>query len=315
MRQFAFVVVGAMLVAAPGTGNAAQRSDRLDALRQIATGIGSVSGAASVCREISWPRMKALTDKFADLLKTSVTDNGEYSSIQQAYDQSSMEGQLTVTSKQVDCGAAVRDLADLERAVALQPPAAVTMGASPPAAQVTTGAALPSSRHLPSMASAPSNMFTTVATTGAAWWCWRQSRRPAQVSSISQQRPCDRSTRRRADPYPGHGEPESHVARIASRGSRRRLAAPQLHREMSAGRRDRAAADTPLCDPRYGIGARSRGGDFACRLHPSNFRGARGPKSLCMAPQVPRQFFPVRPARFPAMRPNTEPAISPDPPG
>jgi hypothetical protein len=30
---------------------------------------------------------------------------------------------------------------------------------------------------------------------------------------------------------------------------------------------------------------------------------------------VPRQFFPERPARFPAMRPNTEPAISPDPPG
>ena len=143
MRQFVFVVVGAMLVAAPGTGNAAQRSDRLDALRQIATGIGSVSGAASVCREISWPRMKALTDKFADLLKTSVTDNGEYSSIQQAYDQSSIEGQLTVTSRQVDCGAAVRDLADLERAVAAQPPAAVTTGASPPAAQVTTGAALP----------------------------------------------------------------------------------------------------------------------------------------------------------------------------
>jgi len=55
--------MGAMLVAAPGTGNAAQRSDKVDALRQIATGIGSLSGAASVCREISWPRVKALTDK------------------------------------------------------------------------------------------------------------------------------------------------------------------------------------------------------------------------------------------------------------
>jgi hypothetical protein len=144
MRQFLFVVVGAMLVAAPG--NAAQRSDRFDALRKIATGIGSVSGAASVCREISWPRMKALTDEFADLLKTSVTDNAEYSSIQQAYDQSSVEGQLAVTSRQVDCGAAVRDLADLERAVASRPPAAVTTGAAPPAARVTTGAAFPAGR-------------------------------------------------------------------------------------------------------------------------------------------------------------------------
>jgi hypothetical protein len=160
MRQFVFVVVGAMLVAAPGTGNAAQRSDRLDALRQIATGIGSVGGAASVCREISWPRMKALTDKFADLLKTSVTDSGEYSSIQQAYDQSSIEGQLTVTSRQVDCGAAVRDLADLERAVASQPPAAVTTGASPPAARVTTGAALPPGRAATEARAAPSRGFS-----------------------------------------------------------------------------------------------------------------------------------------------------------
>jgi hypothetical protein len=138
-----FVVVGAMLIATPGAGNAAQRGARLDALRQIATGIGSVSGAASVCREISWPRMKALTDKFSDLLKTSVADSEEFSAIQQAYDQSTIEGQLTAASRQVYCAVAVRDLADLERAVASQPPAAVTTGASPSAAQVTTGAAPP----------------------------------------------------------------------------------------------------------------------------------------------------------------------------
>ena len=76
--QFTFVV-GAMLIAVSGSGNAAQRSDRIDALQQIATGIGRVIGAASVCREISWPRIKVLTDKFSDLIKTSVT-NGEASS-------------------------------------------------------------------------------------------------------------------------------------------------------------------------------------------------------------------------------------------
>jgi hypothetical protein len=138
-----FVVVGALLLAAPGTGNAAQRDARFDALRQIATGIGSVSGAASVCREISWPRMKALTDKFSDLFKTSVTDSEEFSAIQQAYDQSTIEGQLTVASRQVDCAVAVRDLADLERAVTSLPPAAVAIGASAPPAAVTTGAASP----------------------------------------------------------------------------------------------------------------------------------------------------------------------------
>jgi branched-chain amino acid transport system substrate-binding protein len=146
-----FVVVGAMLIAAPVTGSAAQRSDRTDSLRQIATDVGRLSSAASVCREISWPRVKALTDGFSDLVKASVTNGEEFSSIQQAYDQSTIEGQLTVSSKRTDCAAAVRDLADLERAVTSQPPAAAGTGASPaqtraatvdspPPARTTTGA-------------------------------------------------------------------------------------------------------------------------------------------------------------------------------
>ena len=61
--QFAFVVVYAMLIAAPGVGNAAERSDRIDALRQIATGVGHVIGAASVCREISWPHRMPVVSK------------------------------------------------------------------------------------------------------------------------------------------------------------------------------------------------------------------------------------------------------------
>ena len=156
--QSVFVVVGAMLIAAPGIGSAARRNDRFDALRQIATDVGRVISAASVCREISWPRIKALTDGLSDLIKASVTNGEEFSSIQQAYDQSSIEGQRTVSSKRTDCAAAVRDLADLERAVTSQPPAAVATGASPaqtraatvaspPPAGTTTGAGAPQARQ------------------------------------------------------------------------------------------------------------------------------------------------------------------------
>jgi hypothetical protein len=130
------------------------RCDRISALQQLATDIGRVVGVASVCREISWPRMKALTDKFSELTKASGANGEEFSSIQQAYDQSTIDSQRTVASKQTDCAAAVRDLADLERAVAPQSPAAVATGASPAQAQaaavasspptpVTTGVALP----------------------------------------------------------------------------------------------------------------------------------------------------------------------------
>jgi branched-chain amino acid transport system substrate-binding protein len=134
--QSLIVVLGTMLIAAPGIGNAAQRSDRIDALRQIATDVGRVIGVASVCREISWPRIKALNDNLSDLINASA--NGEeISLIHQAYDQSAIESQLTVSSKQTDCAAAVRDLADLERAVTSQPPAAAGT------AGTTTGAGVP----------------------------------------------------------------------------------------------------------------------------------------------------------------------------
>jgi hypothetical protein len=147
------VVVGATLIAAPGTGTAAQRNDRIDALKQIATDVGRVVAAASVCREITWPRTKALTEGFFDLVKASATKGEEFSSIQQAYDQSAIEGQLGVSNKRIDCAAAVRDLADLERAVTSPPPAAVATGAapaqsrsatvvSPAPAGTTTGAAV-----------------------------------------------------------------------------------------------------------------------------------------------------------------------------
>jgi hypothetical protein len=140
MRFQSPFAVGAMLIAVSGIGNAAQRSDTIDALQQIATGIGPVIGAASVCREISWPRIKALTDKFSDLIKASVTNGEALSSIQQTYDQSIVEGQRTVTSKQTDCAAALRDLADLERAVTSQPPAAAVTGATPAQARAASGA-------------------------------------------------------------------------------------------------------------------------------------------------------------------------------
>jgi hypothetical protein len=146
--QTALFLFGAMAIAAPAAGTAGQNSDRIDALLQMAAGVGHAMSDASVCREITWSRVKALTDKFSDLVKTSVTRNDEFSQIQQAYDQSSIDFQRAVASKQIDCAAAVRELADLERAVASPPPAiadfstasAQSRPVAPPPA--TTGAAL-----------------------------------------------------------------------------------------------------------------------------------------------------------------------------
>jgi hypothetical protein len=80
--QLAIVVVGATLIAGLGSGIAARRSDRIEELLQIATGVGRASSTASVCREISWPRIKVLTDSFSDLIKASFPQSDEFASIQ-----------------------------------------------------------------------------------------------------------------------------------------------------------------------------------------------------------------------------------------
>jgi ABC-type branched-subunit amino acid transport system substrate-binding protein len=176
MLQFVFVVV--MLLAAPGIGNAAQRSDRIDALRQVAASVGHVIGAASACREISQPRIKAMTDKLSDLINASTANDEEFSSMRQAYDQSTVEGQRTVTSKQTDCAAADRDLADMESIVTSQPRAAATTGDAPSAATktplprgATTVAALaqaPAPAAAPPPPPSPSRSLATLPSSPAA---------------------------------------------------------------------------------------------------------------------------------------------------
>jgi len=151
--QLASVLIGGLLMVAPGNVNAAPRGERTDSLMQIATGIGRVSGAASVCREISWQDIKAVTEKFNDLVRASVPDSDEFTSIQQAYDQSSIDSQRNVTSRPTDCAAAVSDLADLQRAVTSKPPQAAGSGVSQAQAAIpaspqpaTTGTALRDAR-------------------------------------------------------------------------------------------------------------------------------------------------------------------------
>jgi branched-chain amino acid transport system substrate-binding protein len=167
-RAFLFVVA---MLAVPGIGNAGL-SDRADALRQIASDVGRVIGAASACRDIARPRIKAMTDKLSDLIKASVANSEEFSSIRHAYDQSVAEGQRSVTGKQIDCAAANRDLADLEHNVTAPPPSAATTGGPPaqapravvasPQAQATPVAALSPAPVPAPPAAAPSRGLATL---------------------------------------------------------------------------------------------------------------------------------------------------------
>ncbi len=148
------VLVSVMLIATPWLGSAAQRDDKADAVRQIAASVGRVLGAASVCHEISPPRIKAMTDKLLDLIRASAYNDEEFASIQRAYNQRYIEGQRAVTSKQTDCVTTERDLAEMERIV-ISPPGAAAPGAVPAQVRAATVASPPPAPGLAGASPAP----------------------------------------------------------------------------------------------------------------------------------------------------------------
>src|SRR5258708_1800434 len=161
--RFQFVLVGAMLIGAPWFASAAERNDRADSLREIAASIGRVHGTASACREISPPRIKAMTDKLFGLIKAYAFNDEESASIQRVYNQRYIEGQRAVTDKQTDCAAADRDLTALELTVT-SPPAAAPPGGFPTQARAATSASPPPAPAAPgpSPQSAPATPLATL---------------------------------------------------------------------------------------------------------------------------------------------------------
>jgi ABC-type branched-subunit amino acid transport system substrate-binding protein len=123
--RFQYLLLGAVAIAAPVIGyiavpvivHSAPNNDRIDAVRQIASSVGRVLGAASACREISPLRIKSMSDTLSDLITVSAANGDESSSIWQAYNQANAEGQRTITNRRQTCTAAERALADLERTV------------------------------------------------------------------------------------------------------------------------------------------------------------------------------------------------------
>ncbi len=127
--RFQYLLLGAIAVTAPVIGYTAPSSDRVDAVRQIAAAVGRVLGAASACREISPLRIKSMSDTLSDLITVSAINGDESSAIWQAYNQSNTEGQRAIGSKRMNCTAAERALADLEKTVT--PSQAAAPGAAP----------------------------------------------------------------------------------------------------------------------------------------------------------------------------------------
>jgi ABC-type branched-subunit amino acid transport system substrate-binding protein len=116
LRSIALVVGAAMIIPA-SMGTSAQRNEKVEVARDLATRVGQILGAATACRDIARPRIRDMSDRFIDVLKSATTTLDELTAVKQSYDRSFAEGQRAVTSRRIECLAADRDLADLENAI------------------------------------------------------------------------------------------------------------------------------------------------------------------------------------------------------
>jgi ABC-type branched-subunit amino acid transport system substrate-binding protein len=133
-------------------GAQAASGGKAGVVRDLATRVGPVVGAATACRSIARPRIKAVMDKFSTLVNDATTET-EFAEISQSLDRSIADGSRSVATGQLDCGTADRQLSDLERSIgagapSLTAPAAPTAAAPSLAAPAAAGAAGPAVRGI-----------------------------------------------------------------------------------------------------------------------------------------------------------------------
>jgi branched-chain amino acid transport system substrate-binding protein len=126
-----------------GTAGAAS-SDKTDVVRDLAGRVGPIIGSASACPDIARPRIQAIVDKFAAVIRENLSNEAERSDLTQAFDRSVADGRGAVTAGRTDCRSADRQLADLERSITGPGPGpGVAAGTAPSSTAAATALTAP----------------------------------------------------------------------------------------------------------------------------------------------------------------------------
>src|SRR6202140_5894046 len=104
------VLLASTADAAPG-GNT-------DVVRDLASRVGPIVGSALACTDSARPRIQAIVDKFAAVIKEASSNEAERDDLTQQLNRSVADGRNAVTGGKIDCRLAERQLADMERSIA-----------------------------------------------------------------------------------------------------------------------------------------------------------------------------------------------------
>lgn len=116
--RYSVLLLCGFLLAAPLAAASAPHEDKRSALRGLVSRVAQSLGAASACPNVARHRIKAISDKITDVIKSSSAGEEERKAIFDLLSASFLEGGRSVSTKQTDCATADRELADLESASA-----------------------------------------------------------------------------------------------------------------------------------------------------------------------------------------------------
>src|SRR5712664_2094017 len=111
------VIFGASLSGAASVA----AGDNAGVVRELAGRVGPIVGSALACPDIARPRIQGIVDKFAAVIRENSSNEAERADLTQLLDSTVASGRRAVTTGQIDCGLADRQLADLERSIAGPP--------------------------------------------------------------------------------------------------------------------------------------------------------------------------------------------------
>ena len=89
-----------------------------DVVRDLAGRVGPIIGSALACPDIARPRIQAIVDKFAAVIKEASSNEAERDDLTRLLDRNVADGRSAVTAARIDCRTADRQLADLEQSIA-----------------------------------------------------------------------------------------------------------------------------------------------------------------------------------------------------
>src|SRR6202163_886663 len=112
--RWMMVLSGALLA---GTGSVSA-GDKTYIVRDLAGRVGPIIGSALACRDIARPRIQVIVDKFTAVITENSSNEAERSDLTLLLDRNVADGRSAVTTGRIDCVAADRQLADLERSIA-----------------------------------------------------------------------------------------------------------------------------------------------------------------------------------------------------